>query len=112
VWLGVGDVEAARGRVAFHRVGGPTATLAPEEVASAAVESLAENLTDALVAPVCFYLVFGLPGAAAYRAINTADAMIGYRDGALEWFGKLAARLGDVLNFGPGPVAALRLVSG
>jgi adenosylcobinamide-phosphate synthase len=110
--LAVGDVEAAREQVGFHLVSRPTATLAPEEVASAAVESLAENLTDALVAPVCFYLVFGLPGAAAYRAINTADAMIGYRDGPLEWFGKLAARLDDVLNFVPARLAALGLVVG
>src|SRR5206468_2954454 len=80
--------------------------------ASAAVESVAENLTDALVAPVCFYLVFGLAGAAAYRAVNTADAMLGYRDGSLEWFGKLAARLDDVLNFVPARLAALGLVAG
>jgi adenosylcobinamide-phosphate synthase len=93
--LAAGDLEAARELVALHLVSRPTAMLGPDEVASAAVESLAENLTDALVAPVCFYLAFGLAGAAAYRAINTADAMIGYRDGALEWFGKLAARLDD-----------------
>jgi len=110
--LAAGDIEAARELVAFHLVSRPTATLGPDEVASAAVESLAENLTDALVAPVCFYLVFGLPGAAAYRAINTADAMLGYRDGALEWFGKLAARLDDVLNFVPARLAALGLVVG
>jgi adenosylcobinamide-phosphate synthase len=110
--LARGDIAAARELVGFHLVSRPTATLTPDEVASAAVESLAENLTDALVAPVCFYLVFGLPGAAAYRAINTADAMIGYRDGALEWFGKFAARLDDVLNFVPARVAALGLVVG
>jgi len=110
--LARGDIAAARELVGFHLVSRPTATLAPDEVASAAVESLAENLTDALIAPVCFYLVFGLPGAAAYRAINTADAMIGYRDEALEWFGKFAARLDDVLNFVPARIAALGLVVG
>jgi adenosylcobinamide-phosphate synthase len=110
--LVAGDLEAARELVAFHLVSRPTAMLGPDEVASAAVESLAENLTDALVAPVCFYLVFGLAGAAAYRAINTADAMIGYRDGALEWFGKLAARLDDIVNFVPARLAALGLVVG
>jgi len=110
--LAAGDLEAARELVALHLVSRPTAMLGPDEVASAAVESLAENLTDALVAPVCFYLVFGLAGAAAYRAINTADAMIGYRDGALEWFGKLAARLDDVVNFVPARLAALGLVVG
>src|SRR5207245_3975292 len=59
------------------------------------VESVAENLTDAAVAPACFYLVFGLAGAAVYRAVNTADAMFGYREGPLEHFGKVAARLDD-----------------
>ena len=47
----------------------------------------AENLTDSVLAPVAFYLAFGLPGAFAYRAVNTADSMIGYRHGALEHFG-------------------------
>lgn len=110
--LAAGDLEAARAAVACHLVSRPTATLGPDEVASAAVESVAENLTDALVAPVCFYLVFGLAGAAAYRAVNTADAMLGYRDGSLEWFGKLAARLDDVLSFVPARLAALGLVAG
>jgi len=110
--LAAGDLEAARAAVACHLVSRPTATLGPDEVASAAVESVAENLTDALVAPLCFYLVFGLAGAAAYRAVNTADAMLGYRDGSLEWFGKLAARLDDVLNFVPARLAALGLVAG
>ncbi len=72
----------------------------------------AGDLEAALVAPLCFYLVFGLAGAAAYRAVNTADAMLGYRDGSLEWFGKLAARLDDVLNFVPARLAALGLVAG
>jgi adenosylcobinamide-phosphate synthase len=110
--LACGDLEAARATLAFHLVSRPTATLGVEEVASGAVESVAENLTDALVAPVCFYLVFGLAGAAAYRAVNTADAMIGYRDGPLEWFGKVAARLDDALNFAPARLAAFSVVAG
>ena len=61
----------------------PTATLPVEQVAAGAIESLAENLTDSFVAPLLFYLVFGLPGAFAYRALNTADSMLGYREGAL-----------------------------
>jgi adenosylcobinamide-phosphate synthase len=110
--LAAQDLAAARAALAFHLVSRPTATLSAEEIASAAIESVAENLTDALVAPICFYLLFGLPGAAAYRAVNTADAMIGYRDDALEWFGKAAARLDDVLNFVPARLAALGLVAG
>jgi adenosylcobinamide-phosphate synthase len=110
--LAGGDLDAARSALALHLVSRPTATLGADEVASAAVESVAENLTDAFVAPLCFYLVFGLAGAAAYRAVNTADAMLGYRDGALEWFGKAAARLDDALNFVPARLAALGLVVG
>ena len=110
--LGRGELDAARAALALHLVSRPTRTLAAEEVASAAVESVAENLTDALVAPLCFYALFGLAGAAAYRAVNTADAMIGYHDGPLEWFGKVAARLDDVLNFVPARLAALGVVLG
>ena len=57
-----------------------------------------------------FYLAFGVPGALAYRALNTADTMLGYRDGALEHFGKLAARLDDLANLVPAPLAALTIV--
>jgi len=105
------DLEAARRRVARDLVSRPTAALGPAHVASAAVESVAENLTDSLVAPVCFYLAFGLPGAFFYRAVNTADAMLGYREGALEHFGKAAARLDDLLNLLPARLAALAIVA-
>jgi adenosylcobinamide-phosphate synthase len=79
---------------------------------SAAVESLAENLCDGWVAPLCFYLVGGLPGAWAYRAVNTADSMIGYRDGMLEQLGGASARLDDLLNLVPSRLAALAVVAG
>jgi adenosylcobinamide-phosphate synthase len=105
-----GDLTGARAALGFHLVSRPTADLGEGEVAAAAVESVAENLTDSIVAPALMYLVFGLPGAALYRAVNTADAMIGYREGALEHFGKLAARLDDALNLMPARVAALALI--
>ena len=110
--LDAGDLPAARAALAFHLVSRPTRDLDAGEVAAATVESVAENLTDSVLAPVMFYLVFGLPGAALYRAINTADAMIGYRDGALEHFGKLAARADDVMNLIPARLAALAIVGG
>jgi adenosylcobinamide-phosphate synthase len=72
---------------------------------------VAENLTDALVAPVAFFLLLGLPGAFAYRAVNTTDTMLGYREGALEHFGKLAARLDDVANLLPARLAAVSIVA-
>src|SRR5262245_5053859 len=106
-----GRLEDARRVVSRHLVSRPTATLDEGHVASAAVESVAENLTDSCLGPCLFYLVFGLPGAAAYRAVNTADAMIGYRDGAREYFGKVAARLDDLLNLVPARLAALALIA-
>ena len=108
--LALGDLPAARAALGWHLVSRPTQDLDPAQVASGAVESVAENLTDAYIAPIVFFLVLGLPGAAFYRAVNTADAMIGYRDGALEHFGKLAARLDDVLNLVPARLAALAVV--
>jgi adenosylcobinamide-phosphate synthase len=109
--LEAGDLAGARAAVGFHLVSRPTGDLEAGEVAAAAVESVAENLTDGIVAPALMYLAFGLPGAALYRAMNTADAMIGYRDGVLEHFGKLAARADDLLNLVPARVAGLALVA-
>lgn len=107
-----GDLGAARASLARHLVSRPTATLGEGHVASAAIESVAENLTDGFVAPVCFFLAFGLAGAAVYRVVNTADAMFGYRDGVLEHFGKVAARLDDLLSLLPARFAAAMLVVG
>ena len=108
--LARGDLADARASVGFHLVSRSTDALSESQVASAAVESVAENLTDSLVAPVLYYFVLGLPGAAMYRAINTADAMLGYRTGPLEHFGKASARLDDVLNLLPARIAALAIV--
>jgi adenosylcobinamide-phosphate synthase len=105
-----GELDAARTTLGWHLVSRPTAALDAGQVASGAVESVAENLTDSLVAPVVFFLVLGLPGAFAYRALNTADAMLGYREGELEYFGKVAARLDDLANFVPARLAALAIV--
>ena len=81
-------------------------TLDAVGLANGTIASLAENLTDAVVAPLCALLLFGVEGALAYRAINTLDAMIGYR-GRYEWLGKAAARLDDVVNLVPARLAAL-----
>jgi adenosylcobinamide-phosphate synthase len=106
-----GAADEARRLLGFHLVSRPTAALEPSQIASGAVESVAENLTDALVAPVAFFLAFGLPGALAYRALNTADTMLGYREGPLEHFGKVAARLDDLTNLLPARLAALALIA-
>ena len=105
------DLGGARAAVGRDLVSRPTAGLGPGQVASAAIESVAENLTDAFLAPLLFFVVFGLPGAVFYRVVNTADAMIGYRDGPLLYFGRVAARLDDALNLVPARVAALFIVA-
>jgi adenosylcobinamide-phosphate synthase len=105
------DLSAARAGVARDLVSRPTDALDAGQVASAAIESVAENFTDAFLAPMLFFLIFGLPGAVVYRVINTADAMIGYRDGPLLYFGRLAARLDDVINLVPARLAALLIAA-
>ena len=106
------DLVTARAAVARHLVSRPVATLDAGATASAAVESLSENLTDSWVAPLCFFLVGGMPAAFVYRAVNTADAMIGYREGLLEQLGWAAARLDDLLNLLPSRLAAIAVVGG
>lgn len=100
------DLPEARRLLSWHLVSRDTSDLSAEEVAGAAVESVAENLTDAFVAPLCAYVVGGLPGVWAYRFAQTADSMWGYHDEKHEWLGKPAARLDDALNWVPARLAA------
>jgi adenosylcobinamide-phosphate synthase len=85
------------------------AQLGPEQLAAATVESLAENASDSLVAPLFWFALLGLPGAFAYRAANTLDARIGYH-GRYEWLGKVSARLDDLWNLVPARLTALALL--
>jgi adenosylcobinamide-phosphate synthase len=79
---------------------------------AAVIESMAENLCDSFIAPLCYWTVFGVPGAMGYRAVNTLDAMIGYR-GRFEFLGKVPARLDDVANWLPARLTAgLLLLAG
>jgi adenosylcobinamide-phosphate synthase len=105
--LAAGNLGAARAALR-GLVSRDTMHLTAPLVAAAAVESVAENASDSIVAPLIFYAIGGVPGALAYRAINTLDAMIGYR-GELEWLGKAAARLDDIANLLPARVTALLL---
>ena len=105
--LGGGDLPAAR-HALRSLVSRDTTTLEAPLVAAAAVESLAENASDSIVAPLLFYAIAGIPGALAYRAVNTLDAIIGYR-GQLEWLGKAAARLDDLANLLPARLTAALL---
>ncbi|EIE50753.1 cobalamin biosynthesis protein CobD [Citreicella sp. 357] len=111
--LAVGDLAGARGAVA-RIVGRDPTTLDTAGVGRAALESLAENASDGVVAPLVWGAVAGLPGIAAYKAINTMDSMIGHRNDRYEDFGKAAARLDDLANLIPARLTAglLALASG
>ena len=104
--LAADDLEAARHRVR-NLVGRETAGLSADEVARATVESLAENTSDAVVAPLFWGAVGGVPGLLGYRALNTLDAMIGHRSPRYLRFGWAAARLDDVMNWLPARPAAV-----
>ena len=90
-------------------VGRDTGKLDKSLMVSAAVESVAENSCDSFVAPLFYFLLFGVPGAVAYRVINTLDAMIGHH-GEFEYLGKFAARLDSAANFIPARITALTMV--
>ncbi len=91
-------------------VGRDTRDLTKPLLISAAVESVAENASDSFVAPLFYFLLFGIPGAMAYRVVNTLDAMVGYH-GEYEYLGKFASKLDDVLNFLPARLTALLLAA-
>jgi adenosylcobinamide-phosphate synthase len=110
--LVAGSLDEARSRVGRHLVSREAAPLDRPHVVSATVESVAENLADSVAGPLAAYALGGLPAAWAYRVVNTADAMWGYRDARYERFGKAAARLDDALNLGPSRLAAALLVGG
>ena len=88
-----------------------TRDMTPAQVSRAAIESAAENLSDGVIAPAFWFLLGGAPGIVLYKAINTADSMIGYRTPEFEAFGWAAARLDDVLNLIPARLTAM-LVAG
>jgi adenosylcobinamide-phosphate synthase len=93
-------LEGARQAVA-RIVGRDTTSLEEEGVAAGAIESLAENFSDGVVAPVFWGVIFGLPGMLAYKALNTADSMIGHRTEKYLHFGSISARADDIANFIP-----------
>ena len=108
-----GDLQRARSLLGWHLVSRDTSALDESQVTAATIESLAENASDSFVAPLLFFAIAGLPGAIAYRFLNTCDAVIGYRDPEREWLGKSAARLDDLVNLVPARLtAALIVVTG
>lgn len=104
--LAAGDLAGARGAVSLI-VGRDPTRLDAAGVARAGIESLAENASDGVVAPLLWGALLGLPGIAAYKAINTLDSMIGHRNERHEYFGKVAARLDDLVNLIPARLTGL-----
>ncbi len=84
-----------------------TENLSESDINKAAIETYAENLSDGVIAPLFYLLLFGLWGAFVYKAINTLDSMVGYRNEKFEKFGKFSAKLDDVANFIPARITAL-----
>lgn len=106
--LEAGDLEAARRSVA-RIVGRDTAALDQSGIATAATESLAESFCDGVIAPAFWFLVAGLPGLFIYKAVNTADSLIGHRDAHHLGFGWAAARTDDLANLVPARIAGALL---
>lgn len=104
-----GDVEAARSAVSMI-VGRDTGHLTAEGITKAAVETVAENTSDGVVAPLLYLFAFGVYGGVAYKAVNTMDSMVGYRNDRYLYLGRFAARLDDVCNFVPARVSALCMI--
>jgi adenosylcobinamide-phosphate synthase len=104
------NLSEARRLLSWHLVSRDTSQLDESKVSAAAIESVAENSSDGIVAPLFFFALGGLPAAFAYRFVNTADSMLGYHDEEREWLGKIPARLDDLLNFIPARLAGLFIV--
>ncbi|UOQ68885.1 adenosylcobinamide-phosphate synthase CbiB [Hymenobacter volaticus] len=98
-------LEAGRRQLA-RIVGRDTAQLDAQQIRTAVLESLAENLSDGVVAPLFYYALAGVPGLMAYKMVNTLDSMVGYRNPRYELFGKFAARLDDAVNLVPARLTA------
>ncbi len=104
--LMAGDLFAARVRVGYI-VGRETHTLDAPGVTRGAVETVAENFVDGFLSPLCVALIFGVPGAMAYKMINTLDSMVGYRNETYLLFGRAAARIDDAANFIPARLSVI-----
>lgn len=100
------EIETKRYKISML-VSRDTSTLTNSDVNKAAIETYAENLSDGVIAPLFYLLCFGLVGAFVYKAINTLDSMVGYRNAKYEKFGKFSARLDDVANYIPSRITAL-----
>lgn len=109
------DESTEKGRSQLARiVGRDTSALSPQQIRTGALETLAENLSDGVIAPLFWFALLGAPGMLAYKMVNTLDSMIGYKNDRYLLFGRFAARLDDVANYIPARITAviMLLVSG
>ncbi|MGN1263543.1 MAG: adenosylcobinamide-phosphate synthase CbiB [Prevotella sp.] len=105
------DRSLGEGRQQVARiVGRDTSALSADEVRTAALETLAENLSDGVVAPLFWYMLLGVPGMMTYKMVNTLDSMIGYRTERYLLFGRVAARIDDAANYIPARLTALLMI--
>lgn len=105
------DISIENGRIQVGRiVGRDTGSLSANEIRTAALETLAENLSDGVIAPLFWYAVLGIPGMMAYKMVNTLDSMIGYKNDRYRDFGMVAARIDDAANYIPARLTALRMI--
>ena len=104
--LNLENIEQARVKVGWI-VGRDTKNLNEAEITRATVETISENTVDGIISPLFYFAIGGLPLAVAYRAVNTMDSMLGYKNATYLYFGRVAARLDDVANFIPARITAI-----
>ena len=106
------DRSAEEGRKQLSRiVGRDTSGLSVQQVRTAALETLSENLSDGVIAPLFWYLLLGVPGMLSYKMVNTLDSMIGYKNETYWLFGRIAARMDDAFNYLPARLTALLMIA-
>jgi adenosylcobinamide-phosphate synthase len=109
--LKAGDLNGARDKLSYI-VGRDTCDLGEAEIVKATVETVSENLSDAVIAPLLFIFIGGAPLGMAYKAANTLDSMIGYKNDEYKFFGKFAARFDDAINLIPSRISAMLMIAG
>lgn len=103
------SLEEGRRQVA-RIVGRDTASLSAQEIRTAALETLAENLSDGVIAPLFWYMLLGVPGMVAYKMVNTLDSMTGYRNARFRAYGRWAAKIDDIANYLPARITSFLMV--
>lgn len=105
-----GDIKLSRKMISYL-VGRDTSGLSSEEIIKAAVETVAENTTDGIIAPMLFIAIGGAPAGFAYKAVNTLDSMVGYKNQKYMYFGRVSAITDDIANFVPARVSGLLMIA-